>query len=335
MSKLSSMYTTASAKEDFFLFHGTDDFTRTAAKSLLLRGLDDPGITRDPATASVMITPVLLSTLSSTPTETEGTISSEASETIALTHSSTKAIRFHCPTDNLHRKLFHGASFHDSIRTIFKGLNTADVDEDFVHRILSPWNSKSAIDRLLVISSYYSRRKCLSFSVRFGQRMLKSIGANPDRAFQVLRNRLVALNRLGPVVLVLESGAKGVYHLHGLVETTEEFAVVRERLLHLGGHSSNAFFRNLHQVDIKNVSNAMGWANYLVKEVIELPEDSQERRIYISRSAALVGRQQLAFLRQQCETKLSLRPERRGRSSSSTTPRDDAGRFCIAKTSLN
>lgn len=333
MSVPTNSYTSAAANEDFIPFQSADHSTRSAAKTLVLQGLAHPGVGAGSGNPLVTTNPIVLASPSFSSCNTED---ANKKSTGTSTDRYTRAIRFHCPTNTILRTLFNRAVLDETSKSIF-GRPTADIDENYAHHLLSPWPAQSDVDRLFIISSSYTTRRFVPFTVRFGKRILKKIEANPDQAFHILRHRLVQLNKLGPVVLVLESGKNGIYHLHGFVDTSEDFKVVRAHLQHLGGYSSDTSFRNVYQVAIKNGLHALGWANYLVKELIDLPEEQQEPRIYISRSAAKIGRGQLEHLRQQCERKFSVRPERRGRSATTGASmfRDDAGRFRSANATVH
>lgn len=187
------------------------------------------------------------------------------------------------------------------------------LDEAYLHDALKPWEKASGIDQLLLASANLQGARVLTFSVNFGDRRTR-IGSDPVQALRRLRNEIVPLAKLGPVMMVFERDADGRPHLHGMVQTTEEVAVVKNLLRRLGGGSSNYRFVNLHQVDIKDGQSCMGWCHYMLKDLATLPQSEAEKHIYLSLAAKRAAQQMLNELTWVSRRRLLITPERRGRA---------------------
>lgn len=330
MSKPIAGSIAVTANRNFITWCGVPEATRIAAQSLLLQGLEHPDVGPEATGPLVAMDPVTVP-----PVCIQVIYTKAYMKGLSLPiDKSIEAIQFKTDSPSLHQALFHRARLLD---TILKGKRTLYIEPAYAHRTLSAWNGKSDVERLLIIASHYANKGFIPFTVNFGERLLQTITANPDRAFKTLGNKLVKVNTLGPLVLALEANDKGRFHLHGFVDTDASPKQVWDLLIHLGGRSSNLHFRNRRQVHVwPRTCHPIGWANYLIKDIIKLPDQQRSSRIYISQAAMKVGRNHLDELRLQCEQKLSVRPGLRGRASADVPRfRDGAGRFTPAGSSLH
>ncbi|MGN6329399.1 MAG: hypothetical protein ACTHL5_10700 [Rhodanobacter sp.] len=189
------------------------------------------------------------------------------------------------------------------------------MDEGYLHTSLCSWDSKSELDRALVIASGMPASSTHTFSVNFSEARQRKLGVDVSQAFRKLRNELSQLSRLGPTVMTLERDADGRLHLHGMVSADVSVAALRAALLGVGGSVTSIPFRNLHQVKIKPATFTLGWLMYITKGLIKLREAQVAQHIYMSSSAKLLGKGHLVELRKAAERKLGFKPELRGRAA--------------------
>jgi hypothetical protein len=189
------------------------------------------------------------------------------------------------------------------------------MDEGYLHATLCNWETKSELDRALIVASGMPTTSTHTFSVDFSEARQRSLGLDLAQAFRKLRNDVSQLARLGPTVATLEHDRDGRLHLHGIVTADVDVAALRQILIGLGGKVSSIPFRNLYQVDIKPATFTLGWLMYITKTLIKLPEADASKRIYMSSSARLLGKGHLVELRKAAERKLGIKPELRGRAA--------------------
>lgn len=189
------------------------------------------------------------------------------------------------------------------------------MDEAYLHTTPCSWDTKSDLDRALIVASGMASKNTKAFTVDFTQARQKSLGSNLPQAFRKLRNELALLSRLGPTVVTLEHDPKGRLHLHGMVSSDVDHEALRAVLLGLGGRSDSISFRNCHQVDITPANFTLGWLTYITKTLIRLPDQTASQRIYMSSSSKLLGKGHLLELRRAAEHKLGIIPDWRGRAA--------------------
>lgn len=194
------------------------------------------------------------------------------------------------------------------------------LDETYLHALLSPWESKSELDKMLITANAMPAELTLTFTVNFSQRRQRSLGADLGVAFKKLRNELGCIASLGPTLATLEHDDRGRLHLHGMVATQASEAELRQLLLKLGGVSENQAFRNLRQVKIKPATSPLGWGLYMTKDLLRMPPDESGSHIYASQQARRLGKAHLEELREASRTKLSIRPDLRGRAGACRRP---------------
>lgn len=189
------------------------------------------------------------------------------------------------------------------------------LDEAYLHSTLSNWDGKNSVDKLMLTASAIGNQRSVAFSVRFGEKRLRSLGSDPAKALRKIRNELSSLTSLGATMMTVELDKKGKLHLHGMVVTDASGAEIKRLLWALGGSTSNSAFRNLHQVRIVPTTSPVCWAMYMTKDLIDQREAVTKRLIYMSQSATRLGREHLPELRDLAEQKLGIKPDWRGRSA--------------------
>lgn len=194
------------------------------------------------------------------------------------------------------------------------------LDEAYLHSTLSNWDGKDSIDKLMLTASAVGSRPSVAFTVRFGEKRLKSLGSDPAAALRKIRNELSSLTSLGATMVTVELDKGGRLHLHGMVVTDASGADVKRLLWALGGSTTNTAFRNRNQVKIVPATSPVCWVMYMTKDLIDQPEAVAKRLIYMSRSATGLGREHLPELRNLAEQKLGIKPDWRGRSAVYANP---------------
>lgn len=194
------------------------------------------------------------------------------------------------------------------------------LDEAYLHSTLSNWDGKNSIDKLMLTASAIGSRPSVAFTVRFGEKRLKSLGSDPATALRKIRNELSSLTSLGATMMTVELDKGGKLHLHGMVVTGASGADVKRLLWALGGSTTNTAFRNRNQVKIVPATSPVCWAMYMTKELIDQPEAVTKSLIYMSQSATRLGREHLPELRDLAERKLGIKPDWRGRSAVYANP---------------
>lgn len=188
------------------------------------------------------------------------------------------------------------------------------MDEAYLHATLCSWDSKSELDRALIIASGMPTTSTHTFTVDFSKARQESLGSDLTQAFRKLRNELSLLTRLGATVATLEHDGGGRLHLHGAVSADVDVDALRAVLFDLGGQVTNKRFR-CFQVKIKPATFTLGWLMYITKTLIKLPEVEAAQRIYMSSSAKLLGKGHLVELRKASERKLGIKSDWRGRAA--------------------
>lgn len=188
------------------------------------------------------------------------------------------------------------------------------LDETYLHALLATWESKTELDRLLVIANAMAADRALTFTVNFSQKRQRSLGADLMEAFKKLRNELGDIASLGPTLATLEHDDGDRLHLHGMIMTAASPAILRKLLLRLGGLSENVRFRNTRQVKIVPATCPLGWGLYMTKDLLKLPASESDVLIYASQGARKLGKAHLEELRTASVRKLGINPEFRGRA---------------------
>jgi hypothetical protein len=194
------------------------------------------------------------------------------------------------------------------------------LDEAYLHSTLSNWDGRNSIDKLMLTASAIGNQRSVAFTVRFGEKRLKSLGSEPASALRKIRNELSSLTSLGATLMTVELDQGGRLHLHGMVVTDASGSDIKRLLWALGGSTTNTAFRNRNQVKIVPATSPVCWAMYMSKELIDQPEAVTKRLIYMSQSATKLGREHLPELRDLAEQKLGIKPDWRGRSAVYSNP---------------
>lgn len=204
------------------------------------------------------------------------------------------------------------------------------LDETYLHALLSSWESKSELDKMLITANAMPAESTLTFTVNFSNARQQSLGTDLGSAFKKLRNELGAIGYLGSTLATLERDDRGRLHLHGMVDTEASQGELRKLLLKLGGVSKNPAFRNLRQVKIKPATSPLGWGLYMTKDLLRMQPGESGSFIYASQHARRLGKAHLEELKEASRTKLAIRPDLRGRAGACRRPsrvmRRDTGR---------
>lgn len=189
------------------------------------------------------------------------------------------------------------------------------LDETYLHALLATWDSKSQLDKALIIANAMPDGCTLTFTVNFSKKRQRSLGADLTVAFKKMRNELASIADLGPTLATLEHDDKGRLHLHGMIMTEASPATLRKLLLKLGGMSESIPFRNTRQVKIKPATCPLGWGLYMTKDLLTLPPSESGHLIYASQAAKRLGKAHLEELRSASVRKLGIKPDFRGRAA--------------------
>jgi len=211
------------------------------------------------------------------------------------------------------------------------------LDETHLHALLSTWDNKGELDKVLIIANAMPAERTLTFTVNFSKKRQHSLGADLRLAFKKMRNELGSIADLGPTLATLEHDDKDRLHLHGMIMTDTSPATLRKLLLKLGGVSENVRFRNTRQVKIIPATCPLGWGLYMTKDLLKLPTSESDTLIYASQTARRLGKAHLEELRSASVRKLGIRPDFRGRASASrhgrdASPRHSARRRAVSRT---
>jgi len=189
------------------------------------------------------------------------------------------------------------------------------LDEGHLHSLLSSWESKDSISKMMIIANAMSQHPSIPFTVRFGENRASRLGRNPSQALRKIRNELTPLIALGPTMVTVELDKKGVLHLHGVVTTNTVWTSVKKVLQAIGGKSTSQAFTNRHQAVIKPPSSLCGWVAYMTKDLIDMPIPEREGFIYVSQSATQLGKAHLPVLNNLAHEKLDVISDWRGKAS--------------------
>jgi hypothetical protein len=194
------------------------------------------------------------------------------------------------------------------------------LDEAHIHSLLSSWEGKDLICKMMITASAMSLQPSFPFTVRFGENRAQRLARDPSQALRKIRNELSPLIALGPTMVTVEFDKKGMLHLHGVVGTKAGWPDVKKILQVIGGKSTSQPFKNCHQVVTKPPRSLCGWAAYMTKDLINMPIPERDDFIYLSPSAKQLGKAHLPVLKELTKEKLGVVSDWRGKASVYASP---------------
>lgn len=208
------------------------------------------------------------------------------------------------------------------------------LDEAYLLTSLSSWTRQTDKDKLLTIASAFMGRRVVAFTINFGERRLARLGDDTAGVVRTIKNQWSPIVQLGPTVAVVERTPTGRVHLHGMVATDTPISGMKPLLSAAGGRSNSTFFENCKKVKGEVAFNALGWAMYMMKDLMELPDAETDKLIYISQSASSLGASHVKELKVRAEAVVGAKLEWRGKASVYTSSRRGAVR-CVRAGSRN
>jgi len=195
---------------------------------------------------------------------------------------------------NLRQILFHREAF--LYKADFLRERDIHLDRSYLDSAIGPWEKMGRRSKYLAVGSAFSCRKAFAITVNFSTLMQTRLAASSN-VFRHLRNQLSGLAVHGDVMLSLERTAAGRLHLHGMIVSESDPREIRQALRKLGGYSADVQWRNGRQVKLRPLNDALGWTQYMLKTLIELPESRLDQQLYVSAGTKRMARDHIQDLR--------------------------------------